>query len=168
MKSPSEFEVRFTHAPLRTELLFRFPVISNDVSGVEHILSRRFQQVNGTDREAVYRRVISEPDGLAEYHVAEIVEHRFDSPERAVQGLLRGEISLLPDLPIWALSLVRDDPRFFVLNYALPTTHVLQINPRRRRSEAASCGWRWLTRSTHRASSRGSRSTTRHSNTGGL
>ncbi len=42
---------------------------------------------------------------------------------------MRGEISMLPDLPTWTLSLVRDDPRFFVLNYALPTTHVLQLNP---------------------------------------
>ena len=85
--------------------------------------------MRGTDNETVYRRVIPEPDGLAAYHVAEITEHRYDSPEHAIQGLMRGEISMLPDLPTWTLSLVRDDPRFFVLNYALPTTHVLQLNP---------------------------------------
>jgi tetratricopeptide (TPR) repeat protein len=141
LRSPYEFEVRFSHAPLRTELLFRFPVTApggaaegaraSDRTGSEpgRILSRRFARVRATDREAVYRRVIPESDGLAEYHLAEIVERRYDSPEHAIQGLMRGEISLLPDLPTWAISLVRADPRFFVLNYAVPTTHVLQINP---------------------------------------
>ena len=84
---------------------------------------------------SVYRRVLPEADDFTEYHVAEIVERRYDSPEQAVQGLFRGEISLLPDLPTWAVSLVRNDQRFFVINYALPTTHVLQFNPH---SEAAS------------------------------
>jgi tetratricopeptide (TPR) repeat protein len=140
LRSPFEFEVRFTHAPPRTELLFRFPVAvpasepgspgsKSGGSGPVRILSRRFQRVHGTDNETVYRRVIPEPDGLAAYHVAEITEHRYDSPEHAIQGLMRGEISMLPDLPTWTLPLVRDDPRFFVLNYALPTTHVLQLNP---------------------------------------
>jgi tetratricopeptide (TPR) repeat protein len=142
LRSPFEFEVGFSHAPPRTELLFRFPVTARPgisrVSGVpaeadsgpERILSRRFERVPGTGREIAYRRVIPEPDGLAEYHVAEIVEHAYDSPELAIQGLMRGEISVLPDLPTWAVSLVRNDLRFFVLNYAMPTTHVLQFNPR--------------------------------------
>lgn len=142
LRSPFEFEVRFVHAPPRTELLFRFPVMaSGGETGAAgrsdkgafapgRVMSRRFQRVSGTDERAVYRRVIPEPDGLAEYHLAEIVERRYDSPEHAVQGLMRGEISMLPDLPTWAVSLVRGDPRFFVLNYALPTTHVLQFNPR--------------------------------------
>lgn len=142
LRSPFEFEVRFSHAPPRTELLFRFPVTApggaaegmgfsaRTGSGPGRILSRRFERVHGTDRETVYRRVIPEPDGLAEYHVAEVVERRYDSPEQAIQGLMRGEISLLPDLPTWAVSLVANDPRFFVLHYAVPTTHVLQINPR--------------------------------------
>ena len=66
--------------------------------GPVRVLSRRFERVRGTDSETVYRRVIPEPDGLAEYHVAEIVERRYDSPEHAIQGLMRGEISMLPDL----------------------------------------------------------------------
>jgi tetratricopeptide (TPR) repeat protein len=130
LRSPFEFEVRFTHAPPRTELLFRFPVTARGSGpNSEQVLSRRFERVRATDNETVYRRAIPEPDGLTDYHVAEIVERRYDSPEHAIQGLMRGEISMLPDLPTWALALVRDDPRFFVLNYAIPTTHVLQINP---------------------------------------
>ncbi len=97
--------------------------------GPVRVLCRRFQRVGGTDNETVFRRVLPEADNLAEYHVAEIVERHYASPERAMQGLFRGEISMLPDLPTWVVSLVRNDQRFFVINYALPTTHVLQFNP---------------------------------------
>jgi hypothetical protein len=128
LRSPFEFEVHFAHAPPRTELLFRFPVTAPSAPPGQRLLSRRFVRAGVTDTEAVFRRAWPEADGLTEYHVAEIVERRYDSPPRAIQGLLRGEISMLPDLPPWALSLVRNDQRFFVINYALPTTHVLQFN----------------------------------------
>ncbi len=36
---------------------------------------------------------------------------------------------MLLDLPPWAVESVRKDTRFFVLDYAIPTTHVLQFNP---------------------------------------
>jgi ABC-type transport system substrate-binding protein len=36
---------------------------------------------------------------------------------------------MLLDLPPWALGALRKDTRFFVLDYAIPTTHVLQFNP---------------------------------------
>ena len=124
-----EFEVHFTHAPPRVEPLFRFPVTAANAPAAERVLSRRFVQAGATDQQAIFRRMLPEADNFTEYHVAEIVERRYASPERAVQGLFRGEISLLPDLPTWAVSLVRNDQRFFVINYALPTTHVLQFNP---------------------------------------
>jgi hypothetical protein len=128
-RTPFEFEVHFTHAPTRIELLFRFPVTAANGPAGERVLSRRFVRVGATDQRAIFRRMLPEADGLSEYHVAEIVERRYASPERAVQGLFRGEISMLPDLPTWAVSLVRNDQRFFVIIYALPTTHVLQFNP---------------------------------------
>jgi Bacterial extracellular solute-binding proteins, family 5 Middle len=129
LRSPFDFEVHFTRAPPRIELLFRFPVTAANASQGERILSRRFARAGTTDSEAVFRRVLPEADGSTEYHVAEIVEHRYESPDRAIQGLMRGEISMLADLPPWAVSVVRNDQRFFVINYALPTTHVLQFNP---------------------------------------
>ncbi len=128
-RTPFEFEVHFTHAPPRVEPLFRFPVTAANAPATERVLSRRFMQANATDQQAIFRRVLPEADNLGEYHVAEIVERRYASPERALQGLFRGEISMLPDLPTWVVSLVRNDQRFFVINYALPTTHVLQFNP---------------------------------------
>jgi tetratricopeptide (TPR) repeat protein len=124
-----EFEVHFTRAPPRVEPLFRFPVTAANAPMGQRVLSRRFVPAGATDQQAVFRRVLPEADNLAEYHVAEIVERHYASPERAMQGLFRGEISMLPDLPTWVVSLVRNDQRFFVINYALPTTHVLQFNP---------------------------------------
>src|SRR3990170_2288139 len=43
---------------------------------------------------------------------------------------MRGEVSVLPDVPPWDVSRLRADDRFFVLPYAVPTTHVLQFHPR--------------------------------------
>jgi ABC-type oligopeptide transport system substrate-binding subunit len=36
---------------------------------------------------------------------------------------------MLLDLPPWAIASLRRNTRLFVLDYAIPTTHVLQINP---------------------------------------
>jgi tetratricopeptide (TPR) repeat protein len=136
-RSPFEFELGFAQAPPRTELLFRFPVtavpyedLSTSRPEAPRIISRRFTKDAGTMAEAVYTRAFPQPDGRNEYQVAEVHERRYDSPERALQGLFRGEISMLPDLPIWLIEPLRDDQRYFVLDYAIPTSHVLQFNPR--------------------------------------
>ena len=80
-----------------------------------------------------YQRAIAEKDGLSQYHVAEVVEHRFDSHEKALQALQQGEISMLPVLPDWILRRVQNDEEFlkdfFIQSYALPRTHIVQINP---------------------------------------
>ena len=136
LRSPFEFEIRFSHTPPRTEALLRFPIRGKaEVSaGGEWrsgpLLSKRFEKIRGIQDEALYRRVISQPNGLREYHTAEVRERRFATPEQAIQALLRGDVAMLPDLPTWAAESLRDDPRFFLLNYANSTTHVLQFNPR--------------------------------------
>ena len=85
---------------------------------------------------AVYRRAVPERDDLPQYHVAEVIEHRYPSHEKALQALKQGDISLLPDLPDWILRrLQRDDDlakSFFIQQYAIPTTHVVQFNPQSR------------------------------------
>jgi ABC-type transport system substrate-binding protein len=80
-----------------------------------------------------YRRTVDEPDGLSQYHVAEVVEHRYSSHEKALQALRQGEVSMLPDLPDWILRRFLEDEDFlkdfFIQRYALPRTHIIQINP---------------------------------------
>jgi ABC-type transport system substrate-binding protein len=144
--SPYQFELGFAHAPPRIEPLFRFPVtapagpgasaggaaaaLADSSAPPSRVLSRRFEKTPGNDAGAGYRRAFPQPDGLDQYQLAEVAEHKYPSPDRAIQGLLRGDVSMLADLPTWAVNALREDPRFFVLDYALPTTHVIQINPR--------------------------------------
>ena len=62
-------------------------------------------------------------------HVAEVIEVRYDSHEKVIQGLLRGEVSFVPRIPASAVRAIRGRAEFFNQKYALPTTHVLQFNP---------------------------------------
>ena len=77
-----------------------------------------------------------EPEGLRLYHVAEIHEHRYPNYGEVLQALLRGEISMAPDLPAWHVQQLRRDEellkQFFVQKMALPMTHVVQLHPRSR------------------------------------
>lgn len=131
VRSPFEFEVRFSRVPVRTEPLFRFPVESSSRSlDSQPVLSRRFERQDRDDGTVAYRRSMPQPDRLGDYNIAEIVEQRYDSHERALQGLLRGDVSILTELRPWQVSDLAKDERFFVLPYAVPTVHVLQFNPR--------------------------------------
>jgi ABC-type transport system substrate-binding protein len=85
------------------------------------------------ERRAIYRRAVPEnqaPSG--DRHVAELVEIRYDSHEKAIQGLLRGEVSMLPRVPVSSYRHLAARNEFFAQQYALPTTHLLQFNPRAR------------------------------------
>lgn len=81
-----------------------------------------------------YRRLRPEPGGLPRYRTAEVIEHVYDSPDRAYRALLAGEVSLVPDLPAWFVRELQAIPEttreFHVRPLALPLTHFLQFNPR--------------------------------------
>jgi tetratricopeptide (TPR) repeat protein len=139
LRSPLELEVRFSHAPPRMEPLFRFPILASDGavadpydpgrSGPGPVLSRRFERSARSPQGIAFRRVMEQSDGMEQYNVGEIVEHRYDSAQHEIQALMRGDVSMLLDLPPWAIASLRRNTRLFVLDYAIPTTHVLQINP---------------------------------------
>ncbi|NOX53807.1 MAG: tetratricopeptide repeat protein [Planctomycetes bacterium] len=78
----------------------------------------------------VYRRTRLEPEKAPARHVAEIVETRYPSYRKAVQGLLRGEVSMLPEVPTWYIKPLRETKDYFILPYAVPTTHLIQIHPK--------------------------------------
>ncbi len=83
-----------------------------------------------------FRRSRPQPDGLSRYRLAEIVEHRYDSYDRAYQALMQGDVSMVADLPDWFLREMLGSERlsreFFLQPMALPTTHLLQFNPQSR------------------------------------
>src|SRR5690606_14853060 len=52
------------------------------------------------------------------------------SHDKALQGLLQGEVSMLTALQPSDVDRLQSDGRFFVQRYALPVTHLIQFHPR--------------------------------------
>jgi hypothetical protein len=147
VRSPFELLVRFRQVPLRPEALFAFvppPASPGDrldagddanASAADADASATtwpFELKSADARRALYRRTVPEPTGSTDRHVAEIVELQYDSHEKAIQGLLRGEISFLPRVTASTVRALSGRKEFFTQKYALPTTHVLQFNPHNR------------------------------------
>lgn len=135
--SPTEFTITFRRVPPRLEPLLASIELLTDVTQEDGLAPLAepggFQLIEQSERQAIYQRALPEPPGLPRYHVAEVVEHRYDSPEQALQALQRGEVSLLPEMPDWIIRRMQQDEeflrRYFVQQYQLPTTHLLQFNP---------------------------------------
>ena len=138
IQSPSQFTIHFRRLPLRLEALFQFPVSLVDwrtlnpdmpAGAIPNAGRQRFYEHNRSEKQVVYRRVRSQPTTTKARNIDEVVEVRYDSWERALQGLLRGEIVGIPYVNFQDLKNLQDDPRFFVLPYALPTSHLIVFNP---------------------------------------
>ncbi|MBI3866328.1 MAG: hypothetical protein HY290_30985 [Planctomycetia bacterium] len=143
VRSPFELAVRFQQAPLRPEALFAFPcppagqpartdAVAGPAGGdvaAPAAVTYPFQWHEVDDRRAVYRRTIPDPENAADHRISEIIEIKYESHARAIQGLLRGEVSLLPRVPAYSTRGLAARQEFFSQSFALPTTHVLQFNP---------------------------------------
>lgn len=143
VRSPYEFTLNFKTVPVRPQALFRFPIreteggplSASDDGGADastpgaDVLSTRFRIEDRDDSRIVFRRVVEQQDRAAKYNTAEIVENRYDDHEAAIQAILRGDISVLPTVPIFLASMFEPDTRFFTVPYSVPTTHILQFNP---------------------------------------
>ncbi len=127
VRGPFEFSVKFSRIPVRTEALFAMPLGTNPQASSE--LDQRYRVQAATENSVSLRRMVNEPERVLQRHLAEVSEIRYLSHEKAVQGLLRGEISMLPNVPAWQLDKLAADGRFFVRKYAVPQTHFVQFNP---------------------------------------
>ena len=150
--SPHEFSIQFSTVPVRPQAIFRFPVrqpttasaaapsgtseattddsdAAQPVDAVSSILSRRFRIHEETKDKVSFRRVIPQGKALSRYRVAEIVEQRYKDHKEAIKGLLTGDVSVLPEVPIWMADQFEAEDDFFTEPYGVPTTHVLQFNP---------------------------------------
>lgn len=138
VRSANEFVVNLSTTPARPQAIFRFPVRTREAASSAtagataampgSVLSQRFKVAEQTEDRVTFRRSIAEPETSTQFHVAEVVEQRYASHENAVQGLLRGDISLYPNPPIWLVSRIAAADNFQVEPYSIPTTHVLQFN----------------------------------------
>ncbi len=138
VESPTQFSLIFRRVPARLEpLLARVSLTQDRPDDVRTLAPLTppgaFRLVEEAGGSRSYLRNLPEPDGLPKFHVAEVVEVKYDSAEKAVQGLLRGEVSMLPDLPDWVIRRMQSDEEFLkkfnLVPYGMPTTHVLQFNP---------------------------------------
>lgn len=123
VRTPGEFEVRFRTVPLRPEALFSFSV------GEQAGTTSPFHRVKIDEQQAVYHRTFAEPPAPADWHLAEVVEVKYQNHDKAIQGLLRGEVSLLSQVPAWTVPALQKHTDLLVDRYALPRTHFLQFHP---------------------------------------
>ena len=138
VQSPSQFTVFFRRLPLRLEALLQFPVSLADVQALNPDLPagaipnagrERFYQFQRDETQVAYRRVRPQSTTIKSRNIDEIVQVRFDSWDRALQALLRGEITAIPHVDLKDVKGLQGDNRFFVVPYSLPVTHIIVFNP---------------------------------------
>ncbi|MCA9079808.1 MAG: hypothetical protein KDA58_04585 [Planctomycetaceae bacterium] len=144
--SPLEFMIEFRRVPPRVE-----PLLSGVLLKANQQLAAEAEDASdptligplsnpgGFDESAVpagqfgMERTLPEPDGLPLFHVAELVEHQYENHEDAIQGLMRGDVSMLVDLPDLLVRRMQEDEGFLqqfeVQQLDLPRTQVIQFNP---------------------------------------
>ncbi len=117
-----------TAPPPATVSPITVPPVASSLATIPAELGRqRFTRVSADERQAVFRRARPQPASTRLRHVNEVVEVRYDSWEKSLQGLLRGEVTLLPTVDLRDLKGLQDDGRFFVMQYALPQSHFLMF-----------------------------------------
>lgn len=140
VKSPTELAIRFRSVPLRPEALFVFPVqasqsddASSELNPGEKSstapLTWPFFEQSRDDGKVVFRRTIAEPDQPTDWHVAEVSEVRYANPDKAVQGLVRGDVHIVPRVPAWKVADIEKQGEFYVLPYDQPESHLLHFRP---------------------------------------
>ena len=144
--SPWDITIRFRNPPLRPEALLALPIeppaldsplmqdvipeLKEAVAAAAPEMASRFWLWKRSENSATYRRLRQPDPKSRQRYVTEIVEHRYPSWERSLQALLRGEADVLPTSALADARRLQEDPRFFTVPYAIPETHLLQLNPR--------------------------------------
>jgi len=135
VRSPSRIEIRFSRVPLNLAALFRIPITgqSSEDDPVTESNSRigRFLPKEADDRQRSYVRRVAEPNDLSllQYHIAEIVEVRFDSRQEIVHAFNRGEVDVIASVRPWEVTPIRSSELGFVQKLAAPASHVIVFNP---------------------------------------
>jgi ABC-type transport system substrate-binding protein len=74
---------------------------------------------------------VAEP-ATTDRRVAEVIEIQYPSHDKAIQGLLRGEVSYLPRIPPATVKSLGARSEFYTQQYGLPTSHFLQFHPKQK------------------------------------
>lgn len=139
VQSPSQFTIQFERLPLRLEALMQFSVGLGEESlamypdlpeaARPNAGRQRFFESERNEHQVAYRRVSPQSAVAKARHIDEVVTVRYESWDRALQGLLRGEVTAVPHVGLGDLKGLQDDNRFFVVPYALPASHFILFNP---------------------------------------
>ena len=139
VQSPSEFAIHFRQLPLRLEALLQLTIPLGDqsrtlnqdipVEATDSAGRLRFYQHSRDDKHVTYRRVRAQPTTTKSRHIDDVSLIRYESWDRALQGLLRGEIVGIPHVEFQDLNGLQGDNRFFVVPYVLPKSHLILFNP---------------------------------------
>jgi len=133
VKSPSRIEIRFSRVPLNLAALFRIPVKEavSDNDQQEGAGSGRFVLKDSSESERSYVRRLPEPDNLnsIQYHIAEIIERKYNSRHRIIQAFKRGEVDVIASVKPWEVADIEDSDIGFVKQLAAPVSHVIVFNP---------------------------------------
>jgi hypothetical protein len=140
VQSPTEFTILLRQLPLRPEAQWQLTVaaggpsrsLNEDALGTDRAEfgRERFQPIERDEERASYRRVRNQPSTTRQRRVDEVTEIHYESWDRALQGLLRGEVSMIPVVGLSDLKGLQDDNRFVVHPHAVSRTHFLMFNPR--------------------------------------
>jgi hypothetical protein len=144
-RSPWEIVISFRQPPLRPESLLALPLrappgdselaadlidgVRRQMSQSRSTLASRFQLERRDPDNLSLLRVREANLQSKQRYLTEIAEHKYDSWERSLQALLRGEMDVLPYARLADVQLLRADGRFFTVPAALPETQLLQIHP---------------------------------------
>ena len=133
--SPGECRLHFSRTPPRIEPLLSHVVLGTTESADPSAHVAGFS-LTKEDGRAVFRRRRPEVSSGSQFHIAEVLELPYRSADHVANALLQGDISVAPDLPDWILRRLEDDEntakQFFFLKYAVPTNHLLMVNPQSR------------------------------------
>lgn len=152
VRGPFDLSVDFRQVPLRPEALFAFPYQKSQAASNSATSSSDLRASDATavpaetfpfrvpqppnNGSTTYVRSLLDDQALKDRRIAELIEIVYESHEKAIQGLLRGEVSLLPQIPVSTVKAFAERSEFFVEPYGLPTTHFLQFHPRRKASSS--------------------------------
>lgn len=143
IRGPFEVQIELAQVPLRPEVLLSIPAqtytpetTSSEPPGKTASLGAGtnvfpFVPESSSADQRNYRRSVLQRDGLPDYQLTEVIERRFPSYELALQALLRGELTMLPRIPVWMTRDLEPRKELFTQAYAVPTTHMLLMNHRR-------------------------------------
>ena len=121
-----ELEMEFRHPQLQPEAWLQtalWPESAALPCGPYKLAERTAEQANFVPQAGYFAAEVTQP--------REIIERTFTDSAAAVLALRRGEISILDRISPWDLRRLATNEEVVVSPYALPTVHLLALNPRR-------------------------------------